>query len=371
MRRLLLAVIAAVLLAACADRDSYRIDGSLRGVDDGATVSLIAIDGDMLSVLDSAVVRNGRFVMKGQTDTCRMAFVTFDVEGELAGCQLFLEKGDINLFYDAASTIQNISGTPCNDAFQSFYDVSLQLDEEVEELQDKLQMTVVTGGEGREFVDGLNELQDRFKALVASSIEDNCDNLFGYEQLQQYFELFEPEEDLEFLKLFLPSFGGDMAFLNMTMTLQKLIPTTAGHPFIDFTANVLDSRGKIAGKASLSDYVKSSSLVYLSFWASYVPSFASDNDDLKAALDGYRSKGFQVVSVSVDDETDEWISAVRENSMTWPQLWNGSDDPENSAAARYAVSAVPMSFLIDSEGTIIGRNIQADELEAVLADYFK
>ena len=55
--------------------------------------------------------------------------------------------------------------------------------------------------------------------------------------------------------------------------------------------------------------------------------------------------------------------------MNWVQLWNG-EDLQNSAAAKYSITAIPATFLIDSEGTIIGRNLRDKELEEALEDYF-
>lgn len=94
--------------------------------------------------------------------------------------------------------------------------------------------------------------------------------------------------------------------------------------------------------------------------------------NLKAAYKKFKSKGFEIVSVSVDDSTEDWIKAVKDNGMNWVQLWNGSEeDAVNSAAVKYSVSAIPCTYLIDAEGTIIGRNLRDSELEEALEDYFK
>ena len=91
---------------------------------------------------------------------------------------------------------------------------------------------------------------------------------------------------------------------------------------------------------------------------------------MKAAYEKFKSKGFEIVSVSVDDERDEWIQAVKDDGMTWPQLLD-TNERETSAAYRYSVTAIPSTFLIDSDGTIIGRNLRGDEVAAALEDFFK
>ena len=92
--------------------------------------------------------------------------------------------------------------------------------------------------------------------------------------------------------------------------------------------------------------------------------------NLKAAYKKFHSKGFEIVSVSVDDGTEEWIRAVKNNGMNWVQLWNG-EDMQNSAAVKYSITAIPSTFLIDADGTIIARNLRDKELEQALEDYFK
>lgn len=373
MRRVLWTIVIALLFAACGGSDSYRINGVLQGVAKGTVVTLVSLDGEVPEMLDSTrVAGSGKFHFAGQTDTCRLALVVFEADDNLAGCQFFLESGKIDLTYDVETYRQRVSGTVCNDAFQNFYEESLILDDQVMELQDKLQMTVVSNGDGHTLIDQLNALQVRFRDLVAQSINDNVDNLFGYEQMQQYFDLFEPDENLAFLRKLEPYFSSDMAFLNMLSKLRKQLPTSVGRQFVNFEADRLDSKNRIAAKqAKLSDFVSAGKLVYLDFWASYIPACINQIPTLKAALDKYQSKGFQIVSISADDEASEWVKAVKDNEMTWPQLWNGFSHDDSSAVGKYAVTALPMSFLIDSDGTIIGRNLLADELEEVLADYFK
>ena len=94
--------------------------------------------------------------------------------------------------------------------------------------------------------------------------------------------------------------------------------------------------------------------------------------NLRAAYKRFKSKGFEIVSVSVDEDTEAWKNAIKVNEMNWVQLWNGAEeDVANSPASDYSVSAIPCTFLIDAEGTIIGRNLRGDELEKALEDYFK
>ena len=182
--------------------------------------------------------------------------------------------------------------------------------------------------------------------------------------------MFEPEVLMGLIEKLAPTFGQDMALLQLTAMTQAQLATSLGHPYIDFEAPILDKKDGYEGTAKLSDYVSKNKVVLLDFWASWCTPCLNEIPNLKAAYKKFHSKGFEIVSLSVDDGTEEWIRAVKNNGMNWVQMWNG-EDMQNSAAVKYSVTAIPSTFLIDSEGTIIARNLRDKELEQALEDYFK
>ena len=141
MKRILTALLAAVLLASCGGKDSYKIKGEIQGIEDGAVMVLSALEYDGLNALDSTVVKDGKFTFKGQTDTAQVAVITFEVEGAMRGCQLFLERGNITVLIDVESGNQFLAGAPNNDAFQKFYDDTEVFNDEADEIEDRIRVT--------------------------------------------------------------------------------------------------------------------------------------------------------------------------------------------------------------------------------------
>ena len=368
MKRILFIAFAIVLLAACG-KDSYKIKGEIAGVEDGTVITLSVLDYDGLDDLDSAVVKGGKFSIKGRTDTAEVAVLTYELDDILRGCQFFLERGDIDVYIDAETGDQHLAGTPNNEAFQKFYDDTEVFNDEADEIEDKIRITLATQGDASDLYKQMGDLQDRFTALLAQSIEENADKIYGYQQLMDNYSLFEPEEVMGLLEKLAPVFGQDLMFNQLTAMISSQLSTSLGHPYIDFEAPILDKKYGFEGKAKLSDYVAKNKVVLLDFWASWCTPCLNEIPNLKAAYKQFKSKGFEIVSVSVDDGTEEWIKAVKDNGMNWVQLWNG-EEIQNSAAYEYSISAIPATFLIDSEGTIIGRNLRDKELEEALADYF-
>ena len=370
MKRFLLMVMAAVALISCGNSNSYKIRGKVPGVDNGTVVTLNVIENNDLVPLDSAVVSNGKFTLSGVSDTCLLALITFEDDEDVHACTFFLENGNIDLEYDIVDGSQTIGGTVNNDAFQSFYKKIEVLNDKANEVQDKMRITAAAGEDYSSFVDEMGVLQDNYKDIVTSSIVENTGNVFGFQQLLDSYEIYEPDEILGFLDMFEPKFGANSDFGQLISMMQVQMMTAVGHPFIDFELPLLNKKYETPSSAKLSDYISANKVVLLDFWASWCTPCLNEIPNLKAAYEKFRSKGFEIVSVSVDDEREEWISVVKEESLNWPQLLD-TNLRETSAAYRYSVTAIPSSFLIDADGTIIGRNLRGGEVAAALEDYFK
>ena len=181
---------------------------------------------------------------------------------------------------------------------------------------------------------------------------ENTGNVFGFQQLLDSYEIYEPDEILGFLDMFEPKFGSNADFSQLKAMMQVQMMTAVGHPYMDFELPLLNKRYETPSSVSLSDYIASNKVVLLDFWASWCTPCRNEIPNMKAAYEKFRSKGFEIVSVSVDDERDEWIKAVKDDGMTWPQLLD-TNERESSAAYRYSVTAIPSTFLIDSDGTMI------------------
>lgn len=103
--------------------------------------------------------------------------------------------------------------------------------------------------------------------------------------------------------------------------------------------------------------------VLLDFWASWCGPCRADNPNIVKAWQQYHSKGFDILSVSLDQPgaKDAWLKAIRKDHLTWThvsdlQYWN------NSAVKLYGIQGIPQNFLIDPSGKIIARSLRGDAL---------
>ena len=83
----------------------------------------------------------------------------------------------------------------------------------------------------------------------------------------------------------------------------------------------------------------------------------------------YKTKNFEILSVSLDSDKNKWLAAIEQDKMSWLHV---SDLAKcNSAAARdYGVSSIPFTVLVDPEGNIVEKKLRGPSLEMKLAEIF-
>ena len=86
-----------------------------------------------------------------------------------------------------------------------------------------------------------------------------------------------------------------------------------------------------------------------------------------AVYNEFKGKGFDVVGISLDSNKEKWLKAIEDDKLTWHHLSDLSH--WNSAAAKlYAVSGIPHSILLDSNGIIVAKNLRGEELREKVAE---
>jgi len=146
--------------------------------------------------------------------------------------------------------------------------------------------------------------------------------------------------------------------------LEGLInpPMIGTAPEITFTAldgskvNLADMKGKV---------------VLVDFWTIYGPS-SNSILAIKAPYDKFHAKGFEVISISLDDADARTFveNFVKDQKLPWPQSFEGKgwDHP---LAITFGIRAVPATFLIGKDGKIIEIGSHGEALNAKLAELLK
>lgn len=136
--------------------------------------------------------------------------------------------------------------------------------------------------------------------------------------------------------------------------------TAVGCTYTDFSAPTPNGN-----TLSLSDIVDGEHWVLIDFWASWCgPCRAS----MPAMRELYQetSSTLRILGVSLDSEKENWTKAIERLQLPWQHV-SDLKGWQCQPAQVYGVSAIPATVLIAPDGTIYGRNMEADEIRAAIS----
>lgn len=130
-----------------------------------------------------------------------------------------------------------------------------------------------------------------------------------------------------------------------------------------------DPAMEIALPAANGDTVRLSSLkgkvVLLDFWASWCGPCRTSNKSLVKLYAKYRSKGFEIYGVSLDESRSKWTHAIKQDKIAWIQV-NDPGGWDASTAVQWGINAIPTSYLIDKDGKLLAMDLEGKDLEKAL-----
>jgi thiol-disulfide isomerase/thioredoxin len=102
-------------------------------------------------------------------------------------------------------------------------------------------------------------------------------------------------------------------------------------------------------------------VVLLDFWATWCPPCRAELPHVVAAYNKYHDKGFEIVSVSLDEPRvgPELLQFLKNNNMTWDQIYDGLYW-KSAIAVQYGVHSIPCPVLVDGDtGKVISTDVGA------------
>ena len=155
------------------------------------------------------------------------------------------------------------------------------------------------------------------------------------------------------------------AFINFVTTAKSEMAAQASQVAVVEGALAPDitlenTKGQVISLSSLRG-----KYVLIDFWASWCKPCRQENPNVVRMYTKYKDKGFEVYSISLDDNKNAWLKAVETDGMIWTNVL-GKKNGSSAVALQYSIQVIPTTYLLDKEGKIIAKNLRGAALEQKL-----
>lgn len=379
MRKMLALSLAAIIMAGCGskkEKDSYVISGDIQGIPDSTMVELYPMSHSKSDPIAEAMVIGGKFEFSGKAEEPILVMLT--VKDNYGSTRFMLENADIQIKGNASAEDVadgkkdydfkdiTVEGSPLTDKYNELMSGRNELDRQFLAMRENYSdIMEITTGSDKGKSDSVRAT-DRFKAMLAeeSRLFAGFDSVFNAVVRENKDSFWGPLMMIAQVTYLSPANRELYEVLSDSaknshygkMVYKELYPLgRPGDKVTDFTAT--DIKG---GKISLSEIAKANKYVLVDFWASWCRPCRAEIPNVKAIYDKHHADGFEIVSVSIDEEENPWIKAVEKEGLVWPN----ARDTDKSIAGKYNVTAVPTMVVIDSEGKLVAENLRGEELAA-------
>lgn len=359
MRKIVLVVILLVMFLRGQAQNGYIVSGKIQNVA-VHQVSLVSSETGNLDTLGEAIVNNGSFLIQGCVDGVQEAQLVF--EGVDAVVPFLLENAVFQVMVTPRGIALQGGGAEqqllrkYNQVVQDFAVIQKQIQTDAMKVQgDEIKLKELQMRADEAYKKSAEKTMMLIKAnarsyatayVIAAGIRDETE-----ESLRKKYELLDE------------SIHETMPAKKIAVVLERYKKLTDGNMAPNFT--VKNPRGD-----SFALYDVHCKLKLLHFWISDNLDCRQINSELVRLYQDYRSRGLEIVSISLDKNVAEWKHAVGSDGVIWQ---NGSELKgwESESVGLYMVKNIPYFVLIDAENRIVAKGIKEAELEKNILELLK
>jgi peroxiredoxin len=361
MKQLFFFSIAVLLMMACSSpqQNQFEISGNLQEIDDGWVILVKVADNEIIPV-DSVMVKQGKFNIKGSIELPEMYYLHFKAEDQ--HLSFFIEPGKLNI--TGTLELPEYSDLPTQILYTKLTDKLRYYEEQFEELSYQYRNAAARQDEGaqKQIEQKAMEIDAEQINMLLEFAKNNNSSVLAPFVLANNLSRIELGQIEETMTTFDPNIYQSIYFEMLSGEVAKMRLTAIGREAPIFTQNDPDGN-----PVSLESF--RGQYVLIDFWAAWCAPCRAENPNIVAAYGKYNDKGFEVFGVSLDRDRNAWLKAIKDDKLTWTNVsdlkyWN------NEASRLYNISSIPSSFLLNPDGIIIAKNLRGEALHEKLAELF-
>jgi thiol-disulfide isomerase/thioredoxin len=268
----------------------------------------------------------------------------------------------------------NISGTewaPVMNKYMAYYADFLRAQQELTAMKAQLSEEQMNAG----YLEIRKEM-DQFSIDYMKKDPDNPFNIILSSAATPMigFEKWDPA-NLEVLRTVSSAFNKKFPSSPMSETLANQVAQIET-AYQEFKGGGVQGAGKmapeIAMKSPSGKTLKLSALkgrvVLIDFWASWCGPCRKENPNVVKLYKKYKNEGFEIFSVSLDNDPQAWQQAIQDDGLTWPNHVSDLRGWETPLTQQYGFDGIPHTVLVNKNGEIVATGLRGEQLEQKLKE---